>query len=51
MRLTSAAMGYEHHVAIPAHAALSIGTLSSILAEVAAYLKKDKNDLALELFG
>ncbi|MFH0790224.1 MAG: hypothetical protein V2A64_01180 [Candidatus Omnitrophota bacterium] len=34
----------------PAHKYLKIGTLSSILNDIAAYLKIDKGDLIKELF-
>jgi predicted RNA binding protein YcfA (HicA-like mRNA interferase family) len=50
LRLTSTMMGTEHHVTIPAHKDLRLGTLASILSEVAAYLKKDRETLADELF-
>jgi predicted RNA binding protein YcfA (HicA-like mRNA interferase family) len=51
VRLTSTMMGTEHHVTIPAHRDLRLGTLASILSNVAAYLKKDRETLANELFG
>lgn len=51
IRLTSTAKGKEHHVTIPAHQALSVGTLNAILAEVALYLELDRADLAEKLFG
>jgi len=51
IRLTSDAKGPEHHVTIPAHRALRVGTLSGILADVASYLSIDKETLAKELFG
>jgi predicted RNA binding protein YcfA (HicA-like mRNA interferase family) len=41
----------EHHITIPAHPSLKVGTLSAILAEVAAHLRKTKADLIAELFG
>ena len=50
LRLTSTLKGKEHHITIPKHSPLKIGTLSSILTEVAEYLKKDKKDLLSELF-
>ena len=50
LRLTTAMMGTEHHVTIPAHRTLKLGTLASIVTEVATYLKKDREDLADELF-
>jgi predicted RNA binding protein YcfA (HicA-like mRNA interferase family) len=51
LRLTSTARGAEHHVTIPSHDALKIGTLSAILHDVAAYLEMDHTVLAAELFG
>ena len=41
----------EHHVTIPAHGSLRIGTLSGILTDVAAHLQKSKEELLRELFG
>jgi predicted RNA binding protein YcfA (HicA-like mRNA interferase family) len=51
IRLTTTVMGAEHHVTIPAHRNLKLGTLASIVTEVAVYLKKDREDLADELFS
>lgn len=50
MRLTTHERG-EHHVTIPAHDHLRIGTLDFILASVAHHLGLDRQDLALRLFG
>jgi len=50
MRLTSSERG-EHHVTIPAHDSLRIGTLASILGDVAAHLNITRDDLASRLFG
>ena len=50
MRLTSAFMGYEHHVSIPRHNPLRIGTLSGILGDVAEYLQIDRDELVRQLF-
>lgn len=50
LRLTSTIKDKEHHITIPKHSPLKIGTLSGILTEVAEYLKKDKKDLFSELF-
>jgi len=49
MRLTTSLQG-EHHITIPAHKYLKIGTLSGILADIAGHLRMDKNDLMKELF-
>lgn len=49
IRLTTALHG-EHHITIPAHKYLKIGTLSSILNDIAIHFKIDKSDLIKELF-
>ena len=49
IRLTTTLKG-EHHITIPAHKCLKIGTLSGILNDVAEHFKIDKNDLIKELF-
>jgi len=43
--------GGQHHITIPAHPSLRVGTLSGILSDVAAHLGKTKDDLLHELFG
>ncbi len=50
MRVTSNLKGTEHHVTIPAHKELSIGTLAEILGDVARYLDLDRDELAKNLF-
>jgi predicted RNA binding protein YcfA (HicA-like mRNA interferase family) len=50
MRLTTSERG-EHHVTIPAHDSLRIGTLASILGDVAAHLNITRDALASRLFG
>ena len=50
VRLTSTIKGREHHISIPRHQTLKIGTLSSILADVASYLEINRETLAQELF-
>ncbi len=50
LRLTTTLKG-EHHVTIPSHANLRVGTLGAILSETAAYLQKEKQDLIGELWG
>jgi len=49
--LTSKFKGSEHHVTIPAHKELRIGTLSAVVAEVASYLETERQKLIGELFG
>ncbi|HUW96403.1 MAG TPA: type II toxin-antitoxin system HicA family toxin [Anaerolineae bacterium] len=50
LRLTSSLKGAAHHVAIPRHKLLKLGTLSSILRDVATYLDMDKQALIDDLF-
>lgn len=49
IRLTTVQQG-EHHITIPSHKCLKIGTLSSILSDIANHLKIDKKDLIKKLF-
>ena len=51
MRLTSRLKGTDHHVTIPRHKDLRVGTLASILGDVAAYLDRKRDAVAEELFG
>jgi predicted RNA binding protein YcfA (HicA-like mRNA interferase family) len=51
MRLRSVAMGSEHHITIPAHSELKVGTLSTILVDVATYLEIDRSELIRQLFS
>ncbi len=48
--LTSKIRVTEHHLTVPAHDSLKIGTLSAILSDVAFYLKIDRNTLEQTLF-
>jgi predicted RNA binding protein YcfA (HicA-like mRNA interferase family) len=50
MRLTSTAKGFEHHITIPEHKPLKVGTLDHIVNEIAAYLEMDREELVKELF-
>ncbi|HEX3867687.1 MAG TPA: type II toxin-antitoxin system HicA family toxin, partial [Gemmatimonadaceae bacterium] len=47
MRLTTQQSG-EHHITIPDHASLRIGTLAGILADVADHFKIERSALAAE---
>jgi len=51
MRLTSTYKGFEHHITVPQHKPLRVGTLGSIVNEIAAYLEMDRPKLVQELFG
>lgn len=44
-------LGGEHHVAIPRHKPLKIGTLATILDMVGKHLHKSRDELVRELFG
>ena len=50
IRLTTA-LGGEHHVTIPDHDALRVGTLAGILDDVASHLGRSREDLLAALFG
>ncbi len=49
LRLTTYEHG-EHHLTIPQHAPLRIGTLSAILADVAAHFEISREELLARLF-
>jgi predicted RNA binding protein YcfA (HicA-like mRNA interferase family) len=50
LRLTTQ-IGGEHHLTIPVHSSLRLGTLNAILNEAAWHLKRDKSDLMRELWS
>ena len=50
IRLTTR-RGGEHHITIPLHAYLKVGTLGSILNDVAAHLKTSRREIEQELFS
>lgn len=50
MRLTTQQNG-KHQVTVPNHNPVKIGTLSSILVEVAQHFKINREELADRLFG
>jgi len=50
LRLTIHEQG-EHHLPIPQHAALRIGTLSAILTDVATHFEISREQLFDRLFG
>lgn len=49
LRLTTAEHG-EHHLTIPDHDPLRIGTLSSILADIAAHFELSRDEVVRRLF-
>jgi predicted RNA binding protein YcfA (HicA-like mRNA interferase family) len=51
IRLTSKYKGAEHHITIPAHAPLKVGTLSQILSDVSLYLEITRDQLIHDLFS
>jgi predicted RNA binding protein YcfA (HicA-like mRNA interferase family) len=51
MRVTSRFKGPEHHVTIPAHKQLKVGTLAEILSDIASYLDLTREQLTQQLFG
>jgi predicted RNA binding protein YcfA (HicA-like mRNA interferase family) len=50
MRLT-ADQPTQHHITIPSHDPLKVGTLAAILGDVAEHLKVGRDDLVRRLFG
>ena len=50
MRLTTSVRD-EHHLTVPRHDPLRIGTLSGILGEVAAHFNVSRDDIIERLFG
>ena len=49
LRLTTTLRG-EHHVTIPRHSPLKMGTLSAVLADVAAHFELSREELLNKLF-
>jgi predicted RNA binding protein YcfA (HicA-like mRNA interferase family) len=49
IRLTTFQNG-EHHITIPNHDAIRLGTLSSIINDIASHFKKTKEEIASEIF-
>ncbi len=50
IRLTTQ-RGGEHHVTIPAHDPLKVGTLNAILRDIAVHARMSRDDLLQILFG
>ncbi|MSQ14990.1 MAG: type II toxin-antitoxin system HicA family toxin [Dehalococcoidia bacterium] len=50
LRLTSNFMGREHHITVPRHDSIRVGTLSNILADAASYLEIGRDQLLEALF-
>ena len=51
LRLTSTYNDIEHHISIPLHNPLKVGTLNAILRDIASYLDVDRIVLVEDLFG
>ena len=51
LRLVSNHTGREHHLTVPTHTLLHLGTLSCILTEVLTYLGIEKDALTAALFS
>lgn len=50
LRLTTTQFG-EHHLTIPLHNPLKVGTLAGILGDVAAHFNLGKDEVIVQLFG
>ena len=50
IRISTSEKG-EHHVTIPNHDALRVGTLASILGEIANHFELDRDEILKTLFG
>ncbi|WP_107666396.1 type II toxin-antitoxin system HicA family toxin [Cyanothece sp. BG0011] len=50
IRLTTQQKG-EHHITIPAHNPLKVGTLNAILRDISNHFKLNRDELLNELFG
>jgi predicted RNA binding protein YcfA (HicA-like mRNA interferase family) len=51
VRLASRSGGKEHHITIPLHKQLRVGTLAQILGDVATFKNLTREKLLEELFG
>jgi hypothetical protein len=43
-------MNGEHHVTLPVHKELRVGTLSAVLTDIAEHLDMERNDLVAALY-
>jgi len=50
MRLTTQ-QGGEHHVTIPRHSPLRVGTINAIIKDVAQHMELERDELLRELMG
>ncbi|MBN1689617.1 MAG: type II toxin-antitoxin system HicA family toxin [Dehalococcoidia bacterium] len=50
IKITSNIKGAEHHITIPAHNPIRVGTLNNIINDLSVYLEIAKHTLIKELF-
>jgi predicted RNA binding protein YcfA (HicA-like mRNA interferase family) len=50
LRLTTQRNG-EHHVTVPLHGALRVGTIAGILSDVAAHFGLTRDEISERIFG
>ena len=51
IRLTTSTALHEHHITIPRHNPLRIGTLAAICNDIAEHQQRPKDEIHRELFG
>ncbi len=51
LRLVSTFAGAEHHLTIPRHRSLRVGTLANILGDIAEYVGTERDAVTDVLFG
>jgi predicted RNA binding protein YcfA (HicA-like mRNA interferase family) len=51
IQLTTTFKGFEHHLTVPAHDPVKVGTLNNIINDLSSYLEMDKQSLIKELFS
>jgi predicted RNA binding protein YcfA (HicA-like mRNA interferase family) len=51
IRLTNIQLKGEHHITIPNHSPIKIGTLNNIMKEISEKLDITKDDLIIQLFN
>lgn len=50
VRLSTSKQG-QHHITIPNHSPLKLGTLAAIIGDIAEHFHKTKEEMLRELFG
>ncbi len=51
VRLRSDSRGYPHYITVPDHDNVRVGTLNSVVSDVADYIGMDRSELIKELFN